>query len=1128
MKTINKAGTLFLFIIYLVLLDSKPFAQVCNTGAGGMNGCTPSWPSTMAMGPFYIKVKFHKLAGPNGNDIDDSHINESIFEMNSTFNQLGIYFNFDCEYVTHNFEVESAENEQGSNMCAISSYSLPGYLNIFVGAADALYLAVAENSPGNWLIVSGSDGRSNVPAYNSKILSHEIGHCLSLFHTHFGNFETITGNDCSPSAIVLGCEDDTTNSNLCNEEVPTSFNCGDCICDTPADPNLAFNSAGCSYTGSNQFTPLMNNIMSYALVGCLENFTPKQEQRMRDFLASDNVKALNMLYGENGNNVNITSSVATWSHQYYNDKITIKSGAKLTIKNTSTQLSKNFQINIESGGTLVIDNSQLRSCTQLYRGIIAESGSTLIIKNGSKISDALYGVEIQENVSSSITNSYFNDCYVAVNLLNDADLGVFRSNTIQTLDGVNPTSFNAPHFSPFTYIGIKGNNGSSGIIGELGIEENYGNLFKNLHYGIKSEGANLIIAANRFENMVIHWDESNNVFESGTAIHSSGSTFMYARKNQIDNCKYGIFGVTSGVEYLDNELTNCRGTGILLRYNKGKMTSLKDNYIMAAYTGIDLFNINGANVINNTITTTTANEGESTTGIITRFGSKNTLSENNISFLNQKPIHIGIASSSSTGDIITNNLINAYTSSTSKAIALLGGNTHTTNCNLTIDFKDGIYLDNSAGNTLDCNVLESKDSDINVSTNSPIQMIQGNTFSDAETNLSIISSIGQQEHHGNVWYSNTNLGAKLLQGLPLTSSQFFVDFNKSDNQSKNWYPKKSNGDVNSDPKNLFSDQISLSTYQCSGCTYGFDNFSGWFNRSPSPEAICNWLKTASIRLKPSQIRWWQAYIYRLIRKNGISYVRLPPCLKTIVDAVNATKQKNVENINDKLTALSSINQTSTASTYNQVSGLVADAVVGQPFDQSVYNTAIGNLRTTLASNVAAEAYLYSGIGTELALLSNDAAYTDEVLIYSNMLSYLQTNTLPANNSLKLISEGCTDDKGENVFLAKDLLSLIGQVNPLGQSCEVADKRSSKKEKQAIIAKVYPTVSNGVFTIELAGDHSYNIEVLSILGNKAKQLLLQSGSIHLDMSTQAKGIYVLKISDILDPKSTYITKIIIAE
>ena len=43
-------------------------------------------------------------------------------------------------------------------------------------------------------------------------------------------------------------------------------------------------------------------------------------------------------------------------------------------------------------------------------------------------------------------------------------------------------------------------------------------------------------------------------------------------------------------------------------------------------------------------------------------------------------------------------------------------------------------------------------------------------------------------------------------------------------------------------------------------------FGSWFNGSPSPEAICNWLKTTTLRLRPAQIKWWQAYIYRLLKK----------------------------------------------------------------------------------------------------------------------------------------------------------------------------------------------------------------------------------------------------------------------
>jgi hypothetical protein len=669
---------------------------------------------------------------------------------------------------------------------------------------------------------------------------------------------------------------------------------------------------------------------------------------------------------------------------------------------------------------------------------------------------------------------------------------------------------------------------------------NYGNIFKNLHYGIKSDGADLIIIGNRFENMLIHPGElapnSSYTYVSGTAIYDVGSVYTYAKGNQVDNCRYGVYGLRTGGDFISNEISNCSTTGILLRDNRSRKIGVTDNIINAGYTGVEFFNINGGAVVNNVISTTASQEGESTTGVICRFGSNNTIADNNISFLNQKPINVGISSSNGKTHTITNNTIYGYTSPTSKALALLGGNTHVANCNFSVDFKDGIYTDNSTGNTLDCNILESELNDININVNSPFQILKGNVFSyDSDVNLLLNSPLGRQEHHGNSWYENSLLGADatVLSGFEVFNSKFLVDFNKSNTQNKDWYPKK-NGLVNSNPADLFDnvlEPIGKPTYECSGCTYGLGGFGSWFNGSPSPEAICNWLKTTTLRLRPAQIKWWQAYIYRLLKKTGRSYESLTPCLKTIWDGVISTKQKNVETINDKLNTLSYLNQSSTASAYTQVSNIVADATSGQPFDQIAFNAAIVSIRTSIADNNSTESSLFNDIIAELIELGMDQSYSDEALLYTAMLDYLQSTILPVNSSIKLIAEKCTDDNGENVYLAKDLMSLLGEVNPLGYDCHDAQNRSSRPAKvNQTFAKVYPTFSSGIYNIDLMGsDRSrYVITVTSLVGEKVKEMIADGGIVSLDLSDNNNGLFIIKIKDVEYASNEYITKVVKVE
>jgi hypothetical protein len=113
---------------------------------------------------------------------------------------------------------------------------------------------------------------------NTSSFAHELGHFLNLYHTH----ETSYGMEC-----------------------PDGSNCtttGDLLCDTPADPDLTNRVTGCTYNGgvsapagcSGNYTPQVNNLMSYAPKNCRDVFTPGQVDRMLATLAGSRRYLLNL------------------------------------------------------------------------------------------------------------------------------------------------------------------------------------------------------------------------------------------------------------------------------------------------------------------------------------------------------------------------------------------------------------------------------------------------------------------------------------------------------------------------------------------------------------------------------------------------------------------------------------------------------------------------------------------------------------------------------------------------------------------------------------------------------------------------------------------------------------------
>lgn len=148
-------------------------------------------------------------------------------------------------------------------------------LNIYLGASDDLnYAGKANGIPGFAVVVIAS-------RINTSTMEHEVGHALNLFHTHHGS----------------SCEFLPNNSNYCQELINGSNcgSCGDYVCDTPADPclgGLVGSFPNCNYMGGPTqngipYTPMVNNIMSYAPYLCRTAFTIGQGTRMRQALLNN-------------------------------------------------------------------------------------------------------------------------------------------------------------------------------------------------------------------------------------------------------------------------------------------------------------------------------------------------------------------------------------------------------------------------------------------------------------------------------------------------------------------------------------------------------------------------------------------------------------------------------------------------------------------------------------------------------------------------------------------------------------------------------------------------------------------------------------------------------------------------
>jgi hypothetical protein len=150
------------------------------------------------------------------------------------------------------------------------------------------------------------------------ILTHEMGHCLGLYHTH-SSVENVDR--------VGACKNCETT--------------GDLLCDTPADPGLNRSGmlSGCNYIGTVTdgcgwiYSPDPQNIMSYAPRVCQTYFTSGQGLRMHWYL--DNTPSLNATLAA----VNIVfSTTGSWSsreHYYLAEKNVTLNSTDLSVINSA-------------------------------------------------------------------------------------------------------------------------------------------------------------------------------------------------------------------------------------------------------------------------------------------------------------------------------------------------------------------------------------------------------------------------------------------------------------------------------------------------------------------------------------------------------------------------------------------------------------------------------------------------------------------------------------------------------------------------------------------------------------------------------------------------------------------------
>lgn len=256
-----KTKTLLLIAFFGLLMNLELKAQQCGTPQ------TTNFPSsqrTVIKQNFLnnnesicFNVFYHIVRQNNGSGgFNASLLDEVTQKLNTAFNPHSLNVNnlgFDYIDNTTYYNIDDSGGNNSEFNALVQINNNRNAINIYIVNNAVSYAGRANGILSQALVIESSWA-------NTQVMSHEVGHCLDLWHTFQGTATNTSG----------GCAEAIDRSNC--------YSCGDYVCDTPADANTG-NSGG--------YTPNMDNIMSYYYP--FDEFSNGQIDRVRNAFATSSV-----------------------------------------------------------------------------------------------------------------------------------------------------------------------------------------------------------------------------------------------------------------------------------------------------------------------------------------------------------------------------------------------------------------------------------------------------------------------------------------------------------------------------------------------------------------------------------------------------------------------------------------------------------------------------------------------------------------------------------------------------------------------------------------------------------------------------------------------------------------------
>ncbi|OJV25454.1 MAG: hypothetical protein BGO32_00070 [Bacteroidetes bacterium 37-13] len=383
MKRLKLLGVCVLFALNICNIKAQDFCTT-NSDVEDFLQSIPQEYYKSGSNAYVIRVFIHIIRRSNGTG------GQTIAEVNTALNTIVV------DYAPYNIcfsllGIDEIHNDNAYNKTAFANdnngdgkfddFNINAHSNaidIYLLANDGNFNGgKASNIPGTALVIGGNVYGTNLAS--SHVLSHEMGHCLGLYHTFHGL--------CGES----GCAELVNGSN--------GSSCGDLVQDTPADRQAHnVNQSTCVWSGvtcdgintdanGDYYSPNTHLFMAYIPPSCMQSHTIGQKNRMFSIIANSSL---------------LQNSLVS---DYYTLANTTVSSGQDVLYDTQVGITTQGNVTVLSGGKLT-----LRAGEEiiLNNGFIAETGSVFIAEINSQCStiDHNNSAKTDETV---VANASFNE-----------------------------------------------------------------------------------------------------------------------------------------------------------------------------------------------------------------------------------------------------------------------------------------------------------------------------------------------------------------------------------------------------------------------------------------------------------------------------------------------------------------------------------------------------------------------------------------------------------------------------------------------------------------------------------------------------------------------------------------------